>query len=351
MVTIKDIAKLANVSIGTVDRVIHSRGRFSAETQAKILKIIKETGYKTNVLASQLVRSKVHNFGVIMPYPYQNDKYWQISINGMQNATQSLSHFKINLEFYYYDRYLNNSFINSYKKAVDDKNDGLLIAPVLSHLAEKYLRDYSSDIPFLLFNADIPGLDNKLSFIGQDSFRGGRTAGKLMSILIQNKGKLAVVETTPPDYHINVRASGFEDFFKSYKDVEIFKYYLPDHEEFKAFDQLTQQMFDENSDLKGIFVPNVSTHYFAESVKKMNFGRKINIIGYDLINENINCLKEGIIDFIINQQPLRQGYESVLALYRKVVLKTDIEKERLLPIEIVSIENLDSFIVNYNKLI
>ncbi len=347
MMTIKRIAQIANVSIGTVDRVIHNRGRFSQETQKKVLKIIRETNYKTNILASQLVKSKIHNFGIIMPYPHQNDKYWQISKSGMDMAEDSLVHFKINLEYYYYDRYLNNSFIQAYKKAVKDENDALLIAPVISHLAEKYLSEHSSDIPYALFNADIPNC-NKISFIGQDSFKGGLTAGRLMSILIQDKGKLAVIEITPPDYHINIRASGFEEFFKENKSVKIIKYYLPDHEEFNAFDKLTKRMLDENKDLKGIFVPNVSAHYFADAIKDINLNRKLFIIGYDLINENIKCLKEGSIDFIINQQPLRQGYESILALYRKIVLKLDIVQEKILPIEIVIRENLDSYIQDYN---
>ncbi|MBN2051635.1 MAG: LacI family DNA-binding transcriptional regulator [Spirochaetales bacterium] len=38
--TIKDIARMANVSIGTVDRVIHKRGRVSEETKDRILGII-----------------------------------------------------------------------------------------------------------------------------------------------------------------------------------------------------------------------------------------------------------------------------------------------------------------------
>jgi len=349
MITIKEIAKRANVSIGTVDRVIHNRGRFSQATQKKVKKLIEETGYKTNILASHLVKPKIHNFGVIMPYPYQNDKYWQLSKSGMDMAQESLAHFKINLEYYYYDRYLNNSFIQAYKKAIEDNNDCLLIAPVISHLAEKLLIDCSSEKPFALFNSDIPGCSSKVSFVGQDSYGGGLTAGRLMSILIQDKGKLAVIEATPPDYHLSLRASGFEDYFKEKKNVELIKYYLPNNEEFNAFDQLTKRMMDENNDLKGIFVPNSSTYKFAEAVKNMNLGRKVFIIGYDLINENMKCLKEGLIDFIINQQPLRQGYESVLALYRKVVLKLDVVKEKLLPIEIVTIENLDSYIKDYNK--
>ncbi len=346
MITIKDIAKMAQVSIGTVDRVIHNRGRFSESTRKKVEKIIRETGYKTNIIASQLVKAKTHNFGIIMPYAHQNDNYWQISKKGMEQAREELAHFKINFRFYFYDRYLDSSFVDEYKRALADENDGFLIAPVLSHLMEKYLNEYPPTIPYVLFNADIPN-SRKLSFVGQDSFLGGLTSGKLMSVLIQNRGSLAVIVITPPDYHINIRASGFQAFFRENPMVSIRQYSLPDIEEFNAFDALTKKILDENHELKGIFVPNASTHYFADAITSLNLKRKIFIIGYDLIKENIRCLKNGSVDFIINQQPLRQGYEGIMALYAKIVLKSEVGQKKLLPIEIITKENMDSYVQHY----
>jgi LacI family transcriptional regulator len=347
MVTIKDIARMAQVSIGTVDRVIHNRGRFSESTREKVEMIIRETGYKTNIIASQLVKARIHTFGIIMPYTYQNDSYWRISKRGMEQAKEELAHFKINFRFYFYDRYLDSSFIDEYKRALEDENDGFLIAPVLSRLVEKYLNEYPPRIPYVLFNADIPHC-NKLSFIGQDSFLGGMTSGKLMSVLIQNRGSLAVIVITPPDYHINIRASGFQAFFKNNPLVSITQYSLPDIEEFNAFDALTKKILDENLELKGIFVPNASTHYFADAIAALDLKQKIHIIGYDLIKENIRCLKKGLVDFIINQQPLRQGYEGIMALYSKIVLRIDVGQKKLLPIEIITRENLDSYIQHYS---
>ncbi len=43
---IKELAKLADVSIGTVDRVLHNRKGVSPETKKRVLKIIEESGYK-----------------------------------------------------------------------------------------------------------------------------------------------------------------------------------------------------------------------------------------------------------------------------------------------------------------
>lgn len=51
---IKDIALLAGVSIGTVDRVLHDRGEVAEETRVKVERILKETNYSPNVMAQVL---------------------------------------------------------------------------------------------------------------------------------------------------------------------------------------------------------------------------------------------------------------------------------------------------------
>ena len=51
MVTLNEIAKLANVSVGTVDRVIHNRGRVSEETKKRVQQLIDDLDYKPNVIA------------------------------------------------------------------------------------------------------------------------------------------------------------------------------------------------------------------------------------------------------------------------------------------------------------
>ena len=52
--TVQEIAKLANVSAGTVDRVLHNRKGVSQKTKEKIQAIIAEHDYKPNIIARQL---------------------------------------------------------------------------------------------------------------------------------------------------------------------------------------------------------------------------------------------------------------------------------------------------------
>ena len=66
-ISIKEIAKMANVSVATVSRVINNNGRFSKETKEKVEALIKEHGYTTNIAAKSLRTSKSKTIGLIVP--------------------------------------------------------------------------------------------------------------------------------------------------------------------------------------------------------------------------------------------------------------------------------------------
>ena len=66
-VTAQQIAELAGVSRGTVDRALHNRGRVNPEVSARILQIAKDLGYKPNMIGQALVRNKqVFLLGMIL---------------------------------------------------------------------------------------------------------------------------------------------------------------------------------------------------------------------------------------------------------------------------------------------
>ena len=78
MATIKDIAERAGISIGTVDRIIHNRGRFSSDTAEKVRRIMEDLNYKPNVMARHLSQSKQYRVGVLLPHPDQDSGYWTL---------------------------------------------------------------------------------------------------------------------------------------------------------------------------------------------------------------------------------------------------------------------------------
>ena len=69
IVRIKDIAEKANVSVGTVDRVIHNRGRVSEEARQKVLQTLQELDYQPNLIARTLGANRSYRIAALIPDP------------------------------------------------------------------------------------------------------------------------------------------------------------------------------------------------------------------------------------------------------------------------------------------
>jgi len=65
--TIKDIAKLANVSKSTVSRVVSNNGFVKPETKERIERVIMELNYKPNVFAKGMRTNKSNSIGILFP--------------------------------------------------------------------------------------------------------------------------------------------------------------------------------------------------------------------------------------------------------------------------------------------
>ena len=86
-VTIKDVAKLAGVSISTVSRVINDSKPVTDEVKQRVLDVIKETGYVPNPLAEKVsVTKKSKLLGVIVPEV--SDSFVNEIVNGIECVTK-----------------------------------------------------------------------------------------------------------------------------------------------------------------------------------------------------------------------------------------------------------------------
>ena len=66
-VTIRDIAKAAGVSVGTVQRALNDFGNISPQTRERVKNIAKKMGYEPSYIAQTFVTGKTYYIGVIVP--------------------------------------------------------------------------------------------------------------------------------------------------------------------------------------------------------------------------------------------------------------------------------------------
>lgn len=342
MATIRNVAERARVSIGTVDRVIHRRGKVSKKAEERVRAAIEELGYRPNLLARNLKLKRTLTFGTLMPEPQQDGGYWASPIRGIRRAAAGLAGQQVEVAFYYHDRYREDSLRQSFDEMLAAKPDGLLIAPVFPAACGELIREIPARIPYVFFDSDIPAAD-RLAYIGQDSCQSGRLAAQLLSMTAGTNRHLGVIRVLPTDYHIEERVRGFRSFFADSTEFLVTAHDVNGSGEQESFDEVIEAILARDDRPSGLFVTNARTYRVARAVKRLAEEHWPLIIGYDLIERNVELLKAGYIDFLISQDPDQQGYEGVHTLFRHLALREEIQTTITMPLDIVTRENVDYY--------
>ncbi|MDR2052582.1 MAG: LacI family DNA-binding transcriptional regulator [Treponema sp.] len=338
--TVKEIAVLAGVSAGTVDRVIYHRGRVSAETRERIETIIEQYQFTPNPIARRLKRNRAYRFCAFLPRQNQDAGYWGQVLAGIREGAREIAPLGVETEIIEFDRYSIRGFRKASASLLSEKFDGIILSPIMPEKIKNLItKIQDSEIPCIFFDADLPGA-KPLCAIGQDSFRGGYLAGRLMHLLAgRTTMPLAVLDAHGEDYHITRRRDGFLCYagergfstvvreYSGYKGVEI------------SVDEITV-FLEENPDLTGIFITNCMAHRVVEAAKRQKRKRPFFLVGYDLIPRNRELLRDGGIDAIISQRPEEQGREALLNLYRHIVLEQRILPKIEIPLDVYFKENI-----------
>tara|TARA_Y100000815_G_scaffold270668_1_gene295763 strand:- start:1104 stop:2159 length:1056 start_codon:yes stop_codon:yes gene_type:complete len=339
-VTLKEIAKLANVSQGTVDRVVHERGRVSPKTREKILKILKEVNYQPNIYARGLVLNKSYTIAALLP-EFEEGEYWELPTVGVLKAARELGHFGINLEILAFDQNSVSSFAEQANQVLKMKPDGVIIAPVINFEAIKLATKLKElKIPFNIIDSRLD-IEGALSFVGQDAFQSGKLAAKLLSAEIQGSGIISIISIKNNENHnktLQKRIDGFKSYF--YDSELLSNITLKEHDiDERSKDWITTlSNACSRPNTRGIFVPSSKVHYVARVLEEKQMD--IKLVGHDLITNNMEYVKKGVIDYIIGQRPEHQGYIALDDFYKSLIGKTQVTGFKYLPLDIVTKENL-----------
>ncbi len=341
-IRIKDIAEFANVSIGTVDRVIHNRGEVSHATRDRIQNLLKEYNYKPDILASSLALKRRIMLAVVMPRLVNEHAFWKLPQAGIKKALDELSHHQISVDTFYFDQFYRDDFVQRVKDFPYKQVHGVLFAPVFQEESLAFLRKCEIEhVPVVLFNSllDDPYIK---SFVGQDAFQSGYVAAKLINYGIEPRRDVAIINMSSRKVnyaHIISREKGFRTYFEEHSGRlnHLLTIDLNGADD-KKLDEKLHEICSKN-DLAGLFVTNSRVYKVAEFLKNRG-SMNVRLVGYDLLPENIEYLKRDYIDFLISQKPEEQAFKGLSSLFNLIAFNRVPEERQLLPIDIITRENL-----------
>ena len=348
-IRIKDIARLADVSVGTVDRVLHGRTGVSETSRKRVEEILKQLDYQPNMYASALASNKKYQFVCLFPQ-HKEGEYWTDVEAGIKRAVETFSDFHITLSISYYDQYEYASFTNSGKEILAREVDGVLVAPTIPEITSQFIEQLQKkEIPYIFIDSNVPSL-RPLAFFGQKSEQSGYFAAR-MAMMLGEKPKEIVVFRQINEGRLGSnqqenREKGFRKYMQEhFPDCRIVELNLyakrPDEDEI-----LLQHFFNEHPQINCGITFNSKVYIVGEYLLKHN-KKDFKLMGYDLLSRNVYCLKEGAVDFLIAQQPSVQGYSGVESLCNHLIFKKEVKQCNYMPITLLTIENIDFYLDAY----
>ncbi len=346
-VRIKDIALAAGVSTGTVDRVIHNRGNVMPAVKKKVEEVMKVLNYQPNIMARTLANNKVLKIAVFLPN-FKQDAFWEAPKKGIDKAIAANQHFLIDLQYYYFEENEVESYIEQSTQILADEPDALILAPIFQQESQLFLKALAKKkLPYVLINTHLPTVAS-VAYIGQDSYQSGVLAARLISDKQPENASylllhLEAAEKTANATHISQKETGFYDYFKkNKKKALIIKKAFSEVNQGKTLGQFLKQVLTEFSNPTGIFVSTSKAYQLIEHAGSLL--KNTTIIGFDLLPQNIAYLKAGKIDYLINQNPERQGFLAITNLIDALLLKKIVPPIQYLPLDIVVKENVDYYL-------
>lgn len=282
-ISIKEIAKLANVSVATVSRVINNNGRFSEETRKKVQAVIDKYGYTTNMAAKSLRMSKSKTIGLVVPN-INNEWFSQVVLV---------------IEKFFFERSYSVFICNtsqdddkeiSYFKSLDSKLvDGIICISGREDIPSSAIK---RNIPIVCIDRK-PKDNSDAFYVESDHYHGGYLATKELldkgckSILIVSRNKTLSVNKQ--------RLEGYKQALKDY-DMPIHEELVllldKDSSNYEGAKNAVRELLDKNIKFDGVFGTNDWRAYgalIALNERNIKVPEEVKIVGFDDITISRYC--------------------------------------------------------------
>jgi ribose transport system substrate-binding protein len=195
---------------------------------------------------------------------------------------------------------------------------GIVLAPLDSVALVQPVADATrSGIPVVVIDSGLNG-GQIVSFVATDNRQAGRLAGGHLSTLMHGGGRVVMLRYAEGSDSTLQREEGFLEAIKAQAAVQIVsanQFGGADIEgAYKKSEALLNGLkrADGSLDVDGIFTPNESTTLAMMRVLVDNgWAGKVRFVGFDASDTLVKGMRDGSIDALIVQDPVRMGYLGV----------------------------------------
>jgi len=322
----KEIADLANTSIGTVDRALNNKPGVSAKTRERIMAIAESLDYKPNRLGKALVlRNRNMQLGFIIE-PLSNPFFEEIK-RGAEQMRDVLNEYGITTYIFCMNTHEEKEMVELLDRMRAMGISGIALNAINSPIViEKIDQMRESGIKIVTCSTDI-NQEKRDCFVGFCHEKSARVAAELLAKFNGEAGEFLIAIGYRYIMAHMQRMNGFKAKIKEdYPQIAIAGVLEVEENDEIAFRE-TLRALESNDRINGIFIAGYGIKGVVKAVEVKNLSRKIHILCYDNAAFVTDYVKKGVIDAVICQDPEKQGYMALKILSELImgdqVIKSD----------------------------
>lgn len=334
-----DIAKEAQVSLATVDRVLNDRAGVSAKSQASVNNAIKKLGYVKDVSAANLAKKRQYKLAFIIPN--EASQFQSTLMSEIETATSRGYSDRTDVQLIQFPANDPHSLVKELQKLRRKRIDGVAImAPETPHVRDAISELKQHNIAVVALVSDQP--DSECDhFIGINNVAAGRTAALLMGRFLPKKKGTIIVLTNSMQLHDSVdRRLGFDEVMaERFTHLEVLPT-LEGHGLSKRITQSLRTALKSNPDVVGVYSLSSGNRALTDFLCSAELPGEVVVIVHELTPHTRLGLQQETIDAVITQNTGHIVRSALRVLRAKSdQLDIDVSQERI-RIEVVLKENL-----------
>jgi len=346
-VTLYDIAKALNTSIGTVHRALHDSRDVSATTKARVLRTAKALGYRPNLAARYLSSKK--SLRISVNTLRGTTSFWDEVRAGIREEAESAPIENVELDFKTYS-HLGELQEDVFEAAIRERVDGIITFPSHPKTFRPWIgRATRARIPVVCAVTDAPD-SGRLGLVAIDTLASGSIAADLMGrFLGEQEGCIAITLFDTAITEHAQKAAAFERTLRSFYPKLRLLQPVEDHGMAAEAYSKCRTLFEEHEDLRGIYVTTEDSIPVLKAARDAKILNRLTIITTDLFPGLVPQIRSGVVAATIYQRPRTQGRMAFRVLQKHLTEGGVQPSEITLAPHLVMRGNLDFFLQRQSK--
>lgn len=321
-VTIRDIAKKAGVSRGTVDRVLHNRKGVNQEVAQRVKTIAKELGFIPNLAGKALAtRKQPLRIGCLLPSI--GNPFFVDVISGFRQAERELADFGVSIDIYEVKSFDCSVHLHMIEQLQRKHYDGLCLTTIdVEPVIEAVDRLAAAGTTVVTVNTDISNT-HRLCYVGPDYFLAGKTASGLLALACKQKQNILIMTGS---FNMKGHQQRIEGFLQGLAERNLEHSIIDTYESLdddeQAF-QKTLSRLEAHPETNCVYITAAGVEGACRAIKQAGNAKHLNVFSFDDIPSTKDLVREGTITCTLCQEPHRQGYDAIQKLFFHLMNRQD----------------------------